>query len=55
LQSGWGGFNEIYDGQKNGTFPQSVPLGKRTVAWVESEIETWIARRIAVSPQTNAV
>jgi prophage regulatory protein len=38
---------DIYDGMKNGTFPQSVPLGKRTVAWIESEVEEWIAKKIA--------
>lgn len=39
--------SQIYDGQKDGTFPQSVALSERTVAWVESEIDEWIAKRIA--------
>lgn len=30
------------------TFPSRVQLGVRSVAWVESEIEEWIAERIAV-------
>jgi prophage regulatory protein len=38
---------EIYEAQKLGTFPASVPLGERTVGWVESEIDEWIAQRIA--------
>jgi prophage regulatory protein len=25
-----------------GQFPQSIKLGTRAVAWVESEIDTWI-------------
>lgn len=29
------------------TFPKSVPLGIRTVGWVESEVDDWIAGRIA--------
>jgi prophage regulatory protein len=29
------------------TFPKSVPLGVRTVGWIESEVEDWIAGRIA--------
>lgn len=29
------------------SFPKRVQLGARGVAWVESEIEDWIASRIA--------
>jgi prophage regulatory protein len=29
------------------TFPQSVKIGERAVAWVEDEIKEWIAARIA--------
>ncbi|WP_083825560.1 helix-turn-helix transcriptional regulator [Citromicrobium sp. JLT1363] len=29
------------------SFPQRVRLGRRGVAWVESEVEDWIAQRIA--------
>jgi len=29
------------------TFPKRVKLGARGVAWVESEIDDWIAARIA--------
>jgi prophage regulatory protein len=28
-------------------FPKRVPIGKRAVAWVESEIERWIQEQIA--------
>ncbi|MGN6117760.1 MAG: helix-turn-helix transcriptional regulator [Nitrobacter sp.] len=38
---------EIYAGIKAGTFPVAVLIGKRSRAWVESEIEDWIAARIA--------
>jgi prophage regulatory protein len=27
----------------NGEFPRSVPIGERTVGWLESEIDNWIA------------
>jgi prophage regulatory protein len=37
---------DIYGGMKNGTFPKSVPIGKRTVGWVEDEVEGWIDARI---------
>lgn len=38
---------DIYAGMKAGTFPRSVPIGRRTVGWLEEEIELWIADRVA--------
>jgi prophage regulatory protein len=38
--------NDIYGDIKNGTFPKPVPIGKRTVGWVEEEVEAWIDARI---------
>lgn len=29
------------------TFPRPVPLGKRSVAWLASEVDAWIAEQIA--------
>ncbi|AVH31075.1 transcriptional regulator [Vibrio fluvialis] len=29
-------------------FPKSVPLGRRAVAWVESEIEEWMESRLSM-------
>jgi prophage regulatory protein len=29
------------------TFPKSVPIGPRAVAWVEAEVDAWIAGQIA--------
>jgi prophage regulatory protein len=40
--------SEIYQQMKLGAFPSPVPIGKRTVGWVEEEIEAWIENRIAV-------
>lgn len=34
------------------TFPQKITLGSMSVAWVESEIQSWIASRIADSRKT---
>ncbi|AUA58889.1 dipicolinate synthase [Achromobacter spanius] len=31
------------------TFPKPIKIGKRAVAWLESEVDEWIARRIAAS------
>ena len=36
----------IYDGMRNGTFPQPVKLSRRAVCWPESRIQEWIADRI---------
>ena len=45
---------DVYAGMKAGTFPKSVPIGKRTVGWVESEVETWIAAKIAARDDGTA-
>ena len=37
----------IYLYMERGEFPRPVPVGKRSVAWVESEIDEYIAARIA--------
>ncbi|OED84642.1 transcriptional regulator [Vibrio breoganii ZF-55] len=39
--------SSIYDRIKAGQFPNSVPLGGRSVAWVAHEIEQWIDSQIA--------
>lgn len=36
----------IYNYIREGKFPRPVTLGVRNVAWLESEIEAWIASRI---------
>jgi len=41
------GKTEIYDGMKDGSFPQSVSIGKRAVGWIEEEIDSWIESCIA--------
>jgi prophage regulatory protein len=33
--------------EAEGRFPQRVPLGPRTVAWVQDEVDQWVAGRIA--------
>lgn len=39
----------IYIRIKQGSFPRSVSLGPRSVAWVRDEVEAWIRERIAAS------
>ncbi|KAA0011163.1 AlpA family transcriptional regulator [Billgrantia pellis] len=36
----------IYEGIKQGTFPPPVSIGRKSVAWLEEEIDSWIAKRI---------
>lgn len=40
--------SSIYAEVKDETFPPPVKLGKRASRWVESEVDDWIARQIAV-------
>ena len=44
----------IYLRVAEGTFPKSVSLGGRAVGWVEDEIQSWLAERIAASRKTAA-
>jgi len=39
----------IYLHVADGSFPRPVSLGARAVGWVESEIESWISRKITES------
>ena len=43
------GATSIYARINDGTFPKPISLGGRSVAWLHSEIQQWIAGRIAVS------
>jgi prophage regulatory protein len=38
--------SSIYRRAEDGTFPQPVQLGPRTVGWVEAEVQSWIEQRI---------
>lgn len=39
----------IYAMERAGKFPRRVQLGPNSAGWVESEVESWIADRIAAS------
>ena len=43
----------IYLKIAEGTFPEPISLGARSVGWVESEVAAWIARRIEQSRGTR--
>ena len=44
----------IYARMSAGAFPTAIRLGGRSVGWVASEIDAWIAARIAESRPTGA-
>lgn len=37
----------IYRRAKDGTFPKPIRLGGNSSGWIESEIEAWLADRVA--------
>ncbi len=41
------GRSTIYEMMEAGAFPKPVKLNVRTNAWVESEIDEWVAERIS--------
>lgn len=41
------GASSIYALMKTGEFPQCLNLSERRVAWIESDIDAWIAERVA--------
>lgn len=44
------GRSTIYERIAQGTFPAPVKLSERTSAWVDIEVQDWIAARIAERP-----
>ena len=41
--------SNIYYLTEMGEFPKSIKLGGRAVGWLESEVDSWIQERIALS------
>ena len=41
----------LYDEINAGRFPRPVKIGARSVGWVKSEVDEWIAQRIAKRDQ----
>ena len=48
------GRSSIYKFMNEDRFPQSVSLGDRAVAWVESEIEEWMHERLSKRDEKQA-
>ncbi|RUR15818.1 AlpA family transcriptional regulator [Legionella sp. km535] len=47
--------SRIYALMKEGLFPKPVTLGSMSVAWIESEVDEWIAARINESRTVEGV
>lgn len=45
--------SSIYKLIASGEFPDSVNLGDRSVAWVESEVQEWVLAKISKRDQRN--
>lgn len=48
------GASSIYAMMKQDKFPKSIILSERRVAWLESDVDTWIAERVASPKATIA-
>lgn len=44
----------IYAMMGRGEFPSAISLGAKSVGWLESSVENWIASRVAASRPTSA-
>lgn len=40
------GKTKIYELQAEGDFPMRVKITKHSVAWIEDEVQAWLARRV---------
>jgi prophage regulatory protein len=43
------GKTKIYELQSQGSFPMRVQITAHSVGWIEAEVQTWLARRVAAS------
>ena len=43
----------MYEQIGKGTFPHPVPIGARSVAWIEDEVDDWVTHRIEASRGTS--
>lgn len=37
----------LYERIREGSFPRQIPLGPRSVGWLEADIEAWIEKQVA--------
>lgn len=46
--------SSIYMSAAQGKFPSPIRLGERSVGWLESEIDSWVASRVEASRKPAA-
>jgi prophage regulatory protein len=46
--------SSIYSAVSQGKFPQPIKLGIRSIGWLDSEIDTWLAGQIEQSRTAQA-
>lgn len=46
--------SSIYERMARGDFPRPVSLGKRTVAWLETDVDAWIDARIEANRRADS-
>ena len=44
----------IYQLMQRGEFPQSIPIGSKSVAWIESQVIEWNEQQIAAADEVRA-
>jgi prophage regulatory protein len=44
----------IYEFIGRGIFRRPLPLGGRSVGWLQTEVEDWVAQRVAARDQANS-
>ena len=44
----------LYQKIASGDFPKPIHLGSRAVGWVESEVDDWLAQRLAQAREAAA-
>ena len=49
------GCSTIYDAIKAGTFPAPIQLGPKAVGWIESEVNAWLAVRVADRDRSRGI
>jgi prophage regulatory protein len=48
------GKTKIYELQAEGSFPMRVKITSHSVAWIEEEVQAWLAHRIEASTNCKA-
>jgi prophage regulatory protein len=44
----------IYNDMNRKLFPQSIPIGTRSIGWLAQDIESWLNERVLLSRNSNA-